>query len=81
MGSILFDASLIKERCTLNYYRALSFPRFSKYHTPEKENNFKDNKETLVDVIEEKTTQTVLSQAKKIEKNFAIVAGNCFFSN
>ena len=61
IGSILFDASLIKDRWTLNYSRTLSNPRCSKDHTPEDKNNFKDNKETHVDVIEEKTTQTFLS--------------------
>ena len=49
----------------LNYYRTLSVPRFSKGHTPEEENNLNDYKKTQVDVIEEKTTQNLLSQAKK----------------
>ena len=37
MDLMLFDASLIKDRWTLNYYRTLSVPRFSKDHTPEEE--------------------------------------------
>ena len=36
-------------------------------------------KEAQVDVIDEKTSQNVLSQAKKIKKTL-IIAGNCFFS-
>ena len=68
MGLMLFDASLINDRWTLNYYRTLSVPRFSKDHTPEEENNLNDYKKTQVDVIEEKTAQNVLSQAKKFKK-------------
>ena len=68
MGLMLFDASLIKDRWTLNYYRTLSVPRFSKDHSPEEENNLNDYKKTQVDVIEEKTAQNVLSQAKKFKK-------------
>ena len=68
MGLMLFDASLIKDRWTLNYYRALSVPRFSKDHTPEEENNLNDCKKNQVDVIEEKTSQNVSSQAKKFKK-------------
>ena len=49
MGLILFDASLIKDTWTLNYYRTLSVPRFSKDHTPKEENNLNDNKKTRVD--------------------------------
>ena len=44
MGFMLFDASLIKDTWTLNYYRTLSVPRFSKDHTPEEENNLNNNK-------------------------------------
>ena len=68
MGFILFDASLIKDTWTLNYYRTLSVPRFSKDHTPEEENNLNDCKKNQVDVIEEKTSQNVSSQAKKFKK-------------
>ena len=69
MGLMLFDASLIKDRWTLNYYRALSVPRFSKDHTPEEENNLNDcKKKKQIDVIEEKTSQNVSSQAKKFIK-------------
>ena len=69
---MLFDASLIKDRWTLNYYRTLSFPRFSKDHTPQEEDNLDDYKKTQVDVIEEKTTQNVLSQAKKFKKTLQL---------
>ena len=68
MGFILFDASLIKDTWTLNYYRTLSVPRFSKDHTPEEENNLNDNKKARVDAIEEKIAQNVLPQTKKTKK-------------
>ena len=65
---MLFDASLIKDTWTLNYYRTLSVPRFSKDHTPEEENNLNDNKKARVDAIEEKIAQNVLPQTKKTKK-------------
>ena len=68
MGLMLFDASLIKDTWTLNYYRTLSVPRFSKDHTPEEENNLNDNKKARVDAIEEKIAQNVLPQTKKTKK-------------
>ena len=44
MGLMIFNASLIKNGWTQNYYNTLSVPRFSKDDTPKEENNLNDNK-------------------------------------
>ena len=82
MGLMLFDASLIKDRWTLNYYRALSVPRFSKDHTPEEENNLNDckKKKKTNRCYRRENFPKCLIASQEVYKSTAIIAGNCFFS-
>ena len=60
----LFDKQFVKGRWTLNYYRTLNSTRFSQGLIPAE-----DNPESrIVNVIEEKNSKSILSEAHKFKK-------------
>ena len=80
IGLMLFDASLIKDRWTLNYCRTLSVPRFSKDHSPEEENNLNDYKKNPGRRYRRENCPKCFIAGQKILKSTAVITGNCFFS-